>query len=352
MILPTYFSFHSYSKMYLDLFKTIAISLLLLLTIISTTLIGFCLYTICKSKRNLLRRPSIAFILNVLLVHLYQSIVVIPLYAGKKYKFCDPYTAGKVCDVFRFTYMISYYCSVLSVLLIAIDRFIATHFILKYRHLVTRSRVLTVILLMWIYVIILCSIPFFKGDKEADFKLNSTTNHLICTYTPTKEWSSFMLIANCILPYVALLILYKFISNVVLKLKLRQKERGESFKLVNNPLDEQGNKENHSITTLSVILAFAYFILWSPSVFYHIVRSFCPVKCFHKDFNSSTLEGYLGFLTKYIAFLDTIAAPIIYCFSHDETWSYYRKIRKKSRNASIDLLLDSDRFCNARETVL
>ena len=338
--------------MYLDLFKTITISLLLLLTIISTALIGFCLYTICKSKRSLLKRPSIIFILNVLLVHLYQSIVVIPLYAGKKYKSHDPYTAGIVCDAFRFTYMISYYCSVLSVLLIAIDRFLATHFILKYRHLVTRSRVLTLILLMWIYIITLCSIPFFKGNKEADFKVNSTMNRSICTYAPTKEWSSFMLIANCILPYVALLILYKFISNIVLKFKLREKERGESFTSTKNSLDVRDNKENHSITTLSVILAFAYFILWSPSVFYHIVRSFCPVKCFHKDFTSSTLEEYLGFLTKYMAFLDTTAAPVIYCFSHNEILSCFRKKRKESRDDSIDLLLDSDRFYSARETVL
>lgn len=338
--------------MYLDLFKTITISLLLLLTIISTVLIVFCLYTICKSKRSLLERPSIIFILNVLLVHLYQSIVVIPLYAGKKYKFRDLYAAGIVCDAFRFTYLISYYCSILGVLLIAIDRFVATYFILKYRHLVTRSSVFTLILLMWIYVITLCSIPFFSGNKEVDFKANSTSNRSICTYEPTKEWSSFMLIANCILPYVALLILYKFISNIVLKFKLREKERAKSFTSAKNPSDVRDNKENHSITKLSVILAFAYFILWSPSVFYHIVRSFCPVKCFHKDFISSTLEEYLGFVTKYIAFLDTVAAPVIYCFSHNEIWTYFRRKRKEGRSVSIDLLLDSDRFYNARETIL
>ena len=295
-------TFYNLCNMYLDLFKTITVILLLILTVASTFLIGFCLCSICKSTQ-LFKRPSVFFILNILLVPLYQSIVVLPLYAVKKHKFDDIYITQIVCDAFRFTYLISYYCSILSALLIAADRFMATHFVLKYKYIVTRRKVLAFIFFMWVYTVSLCSIPFVSENKDNITNANSTKNNSSCTYKPAKEWSSFILIGNCIIPYVILLVLYKGISKIVMEYKQQEKEREENCLSSNMNVktkEKQKHKENHSITTLSTILATAYFILWSPSVFYHILRSFCPKSCFTKDFNTSKLEQYLGFVTKYI----------------------------------------------------
>ena len=160
-------TFYNLCNMYLDLFKTITVISLLILTVTSTFLIGFCLCSICKSKQ-LFKRPSVFFILNILLVHLYQSIVVLPLYAVKKHKFDDIYL------FFRFTYLISYYCSILSALLITADRFMATHFVLKYKYLVTRRKVLAFIFFMWVYTVSLCSIPFVSENKDNITNANST----------------------------------------------------------------------------------------------------------------------------------------------------------------------------------
>ena len=320
--------------MFLDLFKTIIVTLLLLLMTISTFLIGFCIYSIYKSK-HLFKRPSTFFILNILLVHLYQSIIVIPLYVAKKCKFHDSYTSRIVCDAFRFTYLISYYCSILSVLLIALDRFVATFFILNYKYLVTKKRVWVIIFFMWIYVTSLSSVPFTSAKMIQKSNVNSTMSHSTCTYKPTKEWSIFMLIANCMIPYITLLILYKYISGIVQKLEQREKERAESFVSANIneqvPLPEQSNQEKCSFAKLSVVIAIAYFIFWSPSVFYHILRSFCPEKCFPKDFDTSLLEEYLGFLTKYVAFLDTAAAPIIY-YLWSKKFGHISKRNKKRKD--------------------
>ena len=336
-------------------FKIIIITLLFLLIVTSAFFIGFCLYSIYKSK-HLFKRPSILFILNILLVHLYQSIIVLPLYAGKKYKFEDFYTARVVCDAFRFTYLISYYCSIYSVLLIAIDRFIATHYKIKYKHFVTKSKILVLICLMWGYVMSLCLIPFVQESKDIKVNLNSTRNYPICTYKPAKEWSSFMLIGNCIVPYIILLVLYKSVAAIVAKFEVREIQRRQSCSSANTnvviPLETQDNKENQSITKLAIVLAIAYFILWSPSLFYQILRSFCRDVCFPAGFDTSPLEEYLGFATKYMAFLDSIAAPVIYCVCHEEIWSQFRKTREQKRKFSINLLMDTDRFHHARESVI
>ena len=343
--------------MYLDLFKTITVILLLILTVTSTFLIGFCLCSLCKLKQ-LFKRPSVFFILNILLVHLYQSIVVLPLYAMKKHKFDDNYITQIVCDAFRFTYLISYYCSILSALLIAADRFMATHFVLKYKYLVTRRKVLALIFFMWAYTVSLCSIPFVSENKGNITNVNSTKKISSCTYKPAKEWSSFMLIGNCVIPYVILLVLYKGISKIVLEYKQREREREESCLSPNMNVktkEKRELKENHSVTTLSVILATAYFILWSPSVFYHILRSFCPKSCFTKDFNTSKLEQYVGFVTKYMFFLDSIAAPTVYCLYNNKNLKNFRKRQKEKKRTSSfteDFLFDSDQFYNARESYL
>ena len=342
--------------MYLDFFKTITIIFLLILTATSTFLIGFCLYYICKSKQ-LFKRPSVFFIVNILLVHLYQSVVVLPLYALKKYNFHDICITQIVCDAFRFTYLISYYCSIFSALLIAADRFMATHFVLKYKFLVTRRKVFGLIFFMWAYTVLLCSIPFASKNKDNIINVNSTTKISSCTYKPAKGWSSFMLIGNCVIPYVILLVLYKGISKIVMEYKQREREREESCLAPNinvETKEKQEHKENHSITTLSTILATVYFILWSPSVFYHILRSFCPKDCFTKDFKTSKLEQYLGFVTKYMFFLDSIAALIVYCLHNHKILKIFRKNQKQKKTSSFteDFLINSDQFYNARESYL
>ena len=328
--------------------KVIMIILLLVLTVASTFLIVFCLYSVYKSK-HLLKRPSILFVLNILLVHLYKGLIVLPLYAGKKYRFNDCYKDRIVCNAFRFTYVTSYYCSILSVLLYAIDRYLATHFVLEYKYLVTRGRVLTLILLTWGYVVALCSIPFVRQNEDDYSKAN-------CTYKPSIEWSVFMLIGNCVVPYVTLIILYRLISKTVLKFKLREKERNDhrlSGKISFKTLSEiHKNTGVYSITALPILLAVSYFLLWFPSLFYDILRSFCLEKFFSKDFNTSGRESYLEFAAKYIALLDSIISPVIYCLCDSEIGIRFKKKRRSRKKFSIQLLLESSQFRSARESII
>ena len=335
--------------------KVIMIILLFVLTVASTVLIAFCLYSICKSK-HLFKRPSILFVLNILLVHLYQGLIVLPLYAGKKYKFDDCYKDRIVCNAFQFTYVTSYYCSILSVLLYAIDRYLATHFVLQYKYLVTRGRVLALVLLASGYVVVLCSIPFVGQNEDDCSKAILSRNCSNCTYKPSTEWSIFMLIGNCVVPYVTLTILYRLISKTVLKFKLREKERNDhrlSGKISFKTLSEtHSNRGVYSITALPILLAVSYFLLWFPSLFYYILRSFYFEKCFYKDFNTSGLENYLEFAAKYIALLDSIVSPVIYCLCDSEIGIKFKKKRRSRKKFSIQLLLESSQFRSARESII
>ena len=335
--------------------KVILIILLFVLTVASTFLIGFCLYSIYKTK-HLFKRHSILLVLNILLVHLYQSLIVLPLYAWNKYRLDDCYKDGIICNAFRFTYVTSYYCSILSVLLYAVDRYLATHFVLEYKYLVTRGRVLALILLTWGYVVALCSIPFVRHSEDDYSKAVLSWNYSNCTYKPSKEWSIFMLIGNCVVPYVTLVVLHRLISKTVLKFKLREKERNDhrlsgkiSFKILS---ETHNNRGVYSITALPILLAVSYFLLWFPSLFYHILTSFCLEKCFSKDFSTTGAANYLEFAAKYIALLDSIVSPVIYCLCDSEIGIKFKKKRKNRKKFSIQLLLESSQFRSARESII
>jgi len=348
-----------------DHFTVLSITFLMILSLASSVLNVFCITVIFRSQK-LLKRASTYFILNLLFVQFYQSIVVIPFYAGKKYKPESVKWEHVLCVGFRLNYMISYYAGVLSVLLIAVDRFLATWFVLKYKFVLTRKRTFVVISFMWIYVISLCLLPFQRDDDalmKSYVKENSNVTVKIvhssgCNYHQTKTWAAFMLITNGIIPYMTIIVLYKLISYAIKKFDIRVQKRRESFLPSNEILldQKQDTEENNVITTLALILAITYFVLWSPSIFYNIIWAFCSKKCFPSNYKTLDSEKYIGFITKYVAFLDTLAAPIIYCFYHEDFRKLLRKRTfkrfKSSKKRLLPVLIDLKKFEDSKETSL
>ena len=310
------------------IFKTATISLLIILSVLTTFLNTLCIYVICKA-RSLLKRPSTYFILNLLIVHLLQGMIVFPFYAGKKLKVKSSLWQGIFCDGFRFTYMVTFYAAIFSVLLIAIDRLIATSFVMKYKQIVTKQRVILTIIVFWFYVISLCSLPFSKtsthlGRHSNNYHIvtNITVYKSNCLYHQTKLWTILMLLLNCVLPYILVVVCYQIVINRVRKIE----------KTIVNHIYDTGSiikkqvKKHKVITKVSLILSLTYAIFWSPSVIYYVLLSLCPNKCFGENYRISKAEKYIGFLTKYLPFLDALAAPLIYCLCQEE---FRRLIRSK-----------------------
>merc|ERR1719494_540598 len=102
----------------------IVILALKILSVLAVTVNIFCLIIVIKTK-NALNKPSTIFIITLLSTHLLQGVLTLPLYVAKRTTPRSSPTYRYVCDGFRFTYIITFYTTCLTMLIISIDRLLA-----------------------------------------------------------------------------------------------------------------------------------------------------------------------------------------------------------------------------------
>ncbi|XP_065658209.1 5-hydroxytryptamine receptor 7-like [Hydra vulgaris] len=288
----------------------------------------------------MLERPSSYFIINLLVVDLLEAIAVLPLYIIRNQGIQEPFLNGIVCDSFRFSNMVTFYVSTLGVPLIALDRLIGAAFVFQHRFLIKLRFVLVVIVICWIYVLSLCVIPFFSYDHH-------TLTDIItkrCIYKPTDTWTISMLVVNCFLPYILILFCNKYFVKFLRKMKsIRSIRKVEINKNNNMPkIKSERKRRTSKIAKLSVIIGICYGVLNGPSVIYYMVDTLCPDACFPSSYNSSLLKAYIEFIVKYLAFLNSLAPPLIYCFSHKEFRKRLQSITRKKNAASTNYLKEQN----------
>ena len=380
-------------------FTGISVGLTVALSLLTTSLNAMCIRLILKS-RQMLKRNSSVLILNLLFIHLFQGLVVFPFYAAKKSDntVMSPWLQRVVCDGFRFTYMTSFYASVMAVFSVTLDRFLATCFVLRYREIVTRRNVVLALIGQWIYVVTLCLLPFINnGDKTTPNVSNSNktmgdsnttvtlqignyitvtsetpnitallnatlppaTSHMLrtssmtslssqCGYNQMQLWTILMLTVNCAVPLALVIIFY---SCILTSINVIQHRTERSRTCTKTSLMEYNNinpdrmprektktltldrekSQLRQITRTCVIITTSYFLFWLPSVIYYVTFRACP-GCFPTDWEANPNERYVAFFMKFLAFVDAVATPVIYCVMSKE---FRRQVNKDREQRSI-----------------
>ena len=185
-----------------DLFTQFVIYISIALSVCIVVVNTLCIGVIIVSPK-LRRRPPTVFILNLLVTHLIQGVFVLPVYAVKKAKTYPQDLYPLVCDTWRLSYMLTFYGTCVNVFLVALDRLVATRFAVSSRIKLTTKRCQMVCGFAWFYMVSLCLIPFlpFLGRSRS---LQSSK----CNYNQPKEWTIFMLMANTVLPFVLVTVIY------------------------------------------------------------------------------------------------------------------------------------------------
>ena len=249
---------------------------------------------------------------------------------------------------FRFTYMVTFYCAVYCISLIAIDRFFAVFLVWRYREIVTTKRAWMCIIFLWTYIVLLCIVPFrypqghvsMEGIfEELPISNNSDSASLwdgavVCRYNQSKYWTVSMLTYNCLLPYLGVVLIHRFVAGKIRGLAMRR--RNASFRIDHE--EQRDNDETRKMTKVAHMLTISYLMTWLPSVTYYIMWSACPTTCFSKTFKGSYLELYVGFFTKYLAFMDAILSPLIYCFFSEQFRNLIpclKEVRRKRMSSTL-----------------
>lgn len=229
------------------------------------------------------------------------GIIAMPSYILKKFSLGESADVI-ICNVFRFSYFLTGYASILSLSVISVERLVAVKTPLRYTTVVTHKRVIMGLTLAWLDAMIISSLPFVPWDPNSPYKE--------CNYEPTRWWSIMVIISNVILPFLLIATCYTYMyltarSHVKKILSNRNSVENDKARKPRS----QSNERRASTTILIVIGVFV--ASWFPSCFYYFLQKTCP-QCFSDSFRSK--QSIFNALVKILTFTSSFANPIIYCW--------------------------------------
>ena len=117
------------------------------------------------------KSPSLTYlsIFSLATADLLVGLVAMPSYILKTFDWHEPLQTI-ICDVFRSSYFLTSYASVLSVSLISVERLIAIRKPLDHVTIVTRGRVVMALFVAWFDALIVPSLPFVPWDSNHPYK--------------------------------------------------------------------------------------------------------------------------------------------------------------------------------------
>ncbi|XP_066506547.1 trace amine-associated receptor 13c-like [Hoplias malabaricus] len=243
-----------------------------------------------------LHTPTNLIILSLAVADLIVGLIVMP---GNIMQLIDScwYLGKLVCIFFPLISSLSVFASVLSLVLIAVDRYIAVCDPLLYPSRVTVCKMSICIILGWSFCVMYCVIYMYFNDHLITTQLYSTC-YGECLLLMKYSWLIFDFVLSFLIPFFVILILYGLIFKVA-------RRQAKSVRAVCNSVSKEqeakvpGSSETKAAKKLSLAI-FVYLLCWIP--FY--LTSF-SVETFS---TSSIVWTFFGWLL----FFNSSINPIIY----------------------------------------
>ncbi|XP_078356693.1 neuromedin-U receptor 2-like [Oculina patagonica] len=276
---------------------TVALSIVSLLALAGNVLV---IVTFIKNIN--LKTSSNYFIVNMAVSDLLCVVLNWPLYATEGMLkaggslFADPKLATFFCKLGIYSRTVSYVVSVLSLVLIAVERYIAIVFPLRALNTTTRTR--TIFLFLSWFLPLLGVVPYFIHSeviqiKQQTFCRNIMSNMALKIY-------HFL---SSILFYCAPLILILVIFSLIMKYLRR---RAKLYKGNRKNIQAKRAKQNENIMKIFGSVALGFFTCWTPLYIYLFLKLLHP-SMFIKD----QCLFFVGLFYYIFPLLSTAVNPII-----------------------------------------
>ncbi|XP_060077103.1 adenosine receptor A2a-like [Ylistrum balloti] len=185
--------------------------------------------------------------------------------------------------------------SLINLVAIGFDRYIAILHPLKYKVILTHKRVRIFIICMWIYLVPVCALPLVWNYYD-DIKMCDYFKILPLPYT---LYAAFFSIA------ISLMISLYLYIRIFLVARQQQKQIRKDSLRGNNARDPQMEKDTKSAKVMALVL-FLFYIFWVP---FTIIG---PIKYSVKIDND--LAETMKNITLFLAMSNSMINPIIYCW--------------------------------------
>ena len=252
---------------------------------------------------TVVKTPSLRTSTNYYIVNMAFSDLLGPLFNWLLYVsegmltptvFISGTLASSVCKLGMYLRAVSQIVSILSLVLIALDRFVAIVFPLKAMTIMNVKIRVIFLLLSWL-------IPFFFVLPYALFaKIIKEGDQTFCRFMMRDEaltiFNGVGIVLSYAFPLIAIIALY---SVIIRSLK-------KTPNLLKGKEDAKRRQQNLRIVKILISIVFAFFICWTPLTVYSLLKKLYPSlftedKCFY----------ILGFTFYVFPSLSTAVNPII-----------------------------------------
>lgn len=272
---------------------------------------GNSLVIISLIKFRPLRTRTYMLVGNLSVADSLLAIVTLPVYAMFYFKYTALESVKYLC-LFKFSSVCaSMSASMINLVAIGFDRYVAILHPLKYKTIVTHKRIRIFIICMWIYIVPVCTLPFFWNYYDK-LKICDYFKILPLVYT---LYAAFFSIA------ISLIVsLFFYIRIFVVARQQQERIRKDSCR-GNNTLDAEMAKETKSAKVMALVL-FLFYVFWVPFTITGPIKYSVSID----DDLAETLKN----ITLFLAMTNSMINPIIYCWLRREFRAAFKKICMES----------------------
>ncbi|KAM9477285.1 melanopsin-A [Clarias gariepinus] len=271
-----------------------------------TGIVGNFLVIYAFTRSRTLRTPANMFIINLAITDFFMCATQTPTFfitsMHKRWIF-----GKKGCELYAFCGALFGMCSMITLMVIAVDRYFVITRPLHSIGILSQKRALLVLMCAWIYTLGWSLPPFFGWSAYVPEGLMTSCTWDYVTFTPSvRAYTMLLFIFVFFIPLIIIIYCYIFIFRAVRNsnqdvVKLNRYNSRDSVKRINKM------KKEWKMAKVALIVILLYVISWSP---YSIMAL-------------TAFSGYADILTPYmnsvpavIAKASAIHNPIIYAITH------------------------------------
>ncbi|XP_077585466.1 melanopsin-A-like [Stigmatopora nigra] len=277
-----------------------------------TGMVGNFLVIYAFSRSRSLRTPANMFIINLAVTDFLMCVTQAPVFfissMHKRWIFGE-----KACELYAFCGALFGICSMMTLTVIAIDRYFVITRPLTSIGVLSRKRALSVLALAWAYSLAWSLPPFFGWSAYVPEGLLTSCTWDYVTFTPSvRAYTMLLFMFVFLLPLVVIISCYVFIFKAVRRTnKTVSKMSGSGVLAQLSSRDSvkkfQRLQNEWKMAKIALIVILLYVVSWSP----------------YSTVALTAFAGYADMLTPYmnsvpavIAKASAIHNPIIYAITH------------------------------------
>ncbi|CAF3310942.1 unnamed protein product [Rotaria socialis] len=285
----------------------ITYSIIIILSIIGNVIV---VTAICRVQR--LRHPTNFILMSLAIADLLvTTTVMIP---GFIYEIKHEWIFGRVfCNVWVANDITFCTASILHLVAVSFDRYVAIENPLKYKQKMTKHMIFIIIGFIWLISVLLSYGPVLLGVYSQSKTIGNLSDSKECGMRPNRIYSIISSSTSFYIPLIIILFLYGRIfitarkhSKELQKLEniVKRLHSNEKFVFEN----AKWNKNIKAIRTLGIVVG-VFVVCWLPFFVMYLLLAYCDYQCVN-----SSVERYIT----WIGYANSFCNPVIYAFSNKE----------------------------------